>query len=338
MARLLSGRVGITSFSGLSTDRYQWIDASQSEPNLNLPENNNYVLYSDVAGNRYWGPVSPSGTVNGITVQDEGVTPVGFAGSITIVNFVGSAVTVYETKQTVGGSEVGVATVIIGSLQNGITIKDEGVVIPAGGVGIITTVNFVGSAISAVATSSGIATVTVNNLGITVQDEGVVIPAGGVGIITTVNFVGSAISAVATSSGIATVTVNNLGITVQDEGVTPVGFANSISVVNFVGDIVQVVQTTQTINGNTVGVATVQFGTFESGVGIGSFIEDPMYDVEYLNPEVGLSTNLTIDSSNMPNATKSWTSYEQFNINQNVIFTIGNGKTFIVDILNLASV
>jgi hypothetical protein len=292
MARLLSGRVGITSFSGLSTDRYQWIDASQSEPNLNLPENNNYVLYSDVAGNRYWGPVSPSGTVNGITVQDEGVTPVGFAGSITIVNFVGSAVTVYETKQTVGGSEVGVATVIIGSLQNGITIKDEGVVIPAGGVGIITTVNFVGSAISAVATSSGIATVT----------------------------------------------VNNLGITVQDEGVTPVGFANSISVVNFVGDIVQVVQTTQTINGNTVGVATVQFGTFESGVGIGSFIEDPMYDVEYLNPEVGLSTNLTIDSSNMPNATKSWTSYEQFNINQNVIFTIGNGKTFIVDILNLASV
>jgi hypothetical protein len=193
MPRLLSGRVGVTSYSGLSTDRQQFLDLSQAEANLGIPVSNNYALFGNVDGTRYWGPINPSGSVDGITVQDEGVTPVGFGGSITIVNLVGTAVSVFSTKQIIGSVEVGVATIRI------------------------------------------------------------------------------------------------------DQNL--------------------------------------------AGVGIGSFVDNvAAYDVEYLNPEIGLTGDFSIDSSNMPNATKAWTSYEQFNINSGVTFTIGEGKVFIVDILNLASV
>lgn len=113
MARLLSGRVGLTSAAGLTTDRYSFIGLEQVEPNLGNPGNNNYVLYSDVNGNRFWGAITPAGTVDGITVEDEGVTPVGFAGSITIMNFVGSGVTVSQTVRVVSGLNIGVATVTV---------------------------------------------------------------------------------------------------------------------------------------------------------------------------------------------------------------------------------
>lgn len=193
MPKLLSGRVGVASYAGLSTNRQQFLQLSEAEANLGVPVSNNYALFSNVDGTRYWGAISPSGTVNGITVQDEGVTPVGFGGSVTIINLVGTAVTVTSTKQIVGSVEVGVATIRI------------------------------------------------------------------------------------------------------DQNL--------------------------------------------AGVGIGSFVDNvPQYDVEYLNPEIGLTGDFAIDNSNMPNATKAWTSYEQFNINAGVTFTIGDGKMFIVDILNLASV
>jgi hypothetical protein len=113
MARLLSGRVGLTSAAGLTTDRYSFIGLDQVEPNLGNPSNNNYVLYSDLNGTRYWNAITPAGTVDGITVEDEGVTPVGFAGSITIMNFVGSGVTVSQTVRVVSGLNIGVATVTV---------------------------------------------------------------------------------------------------------------------------------------------------------------------------------------------------------------------------------
>jgi hypothetical protein len=113
MPRLLSGRVGLSSASGLTTDRYSFIGLEQVEPNLGNPANNNFVLYSDVNGNRFWAPITPAGTVDGITVEDEGVTPVGFAGSITIMNFVGSGVSVTQTTRVVSGLNIGVATVTV---------------------------------------------------------------------------------------------------------------------------------------------------------------------------------------------------------------------------------
>ena len=126
MAKLLSGKVGVTSYAGLSTTRQQttgfpaFLGLEEAEPNLGLPSNNDYVLFGDVNGKRFWGPPAgaPSGTVDGITVEDEGIAPVGFGGSVTRVNFVGNGVEAVQTKQTIGGVEVGVATVLINKSTN----------------------------------------------------------------------------------------------------------------------------------------------------------------------------------------------------------------------------
>ena len=128
MARLLSGRVGVTSYAGLTTSRVQYagdpgfIGLEETEPNLGLPTNNDHVLYGKTDGSRYWAAPSgaPSGSVDGITVLDEGVQPSGFAGSITKVNFVGNGVEVVQTKQDSGGIEIGVATAYINKSTNNI--------------------------------------------------------------------------------------------------------------------------------------------------------------------------------------------------------------------------
>ena len=121
MPRLLSGRVGVTSYAGLSTERKQtpgfpsFLGTDEAEPNLGLPADNNYVLYGTVTGERYWAEPSgsPSGAATGLTVSDESVTPTGYAGSVTRFNFIGNGVNVEQTKQTFGGVEVGVATVFV---------------------------------------------------------------------------------------------------------------------------------------------------------------------------------------------------------------------------------
>ena len=125
MGRLLSGKVGVTSYSGLSTHRNQtdgfpsFLGLEEAEPSLGLPTNNEYILYANTNGKRFWG-APPSGTGGGsafgFTVQDQGVTPVGFAGSTTTINFQGNGVIVTEAKENtgIGGTiQVGVATVII---------------------------------------------------------------------------------------------------------------------------------------------------------------------------------------------------------------------------------
>lgn len=138
MGRLLSGRVGLTSAAGLTTDRYSFIGLEQVEPNLGNPSNNNFVLYSDVNGLRYWGPNVPAGSINGITVEDEGVTPVGFAGSITIMNFVGSGVTVTQSTRVVSSLNIGVATITVGLPQEQIGI---GSVVTGASPGVVEYIN-----------------------------------------------------------------------------------------------------------------------------------------------------------------------------------------------------
>lgn len=191
MARLLSGRVGLTSAAGLTTDRYSFISLEQTEPNLGNPSSNNFVLYSDINGNRYWNPITPAGTVDGITVEEEGVTPVGFAGSITIMNFVGTGVTTTQSVRVVSGQNIGVATV--------------------------------------------------------------------------------------------TVTLP------------------------------------------------------EQGIGIGSYINGAEGIIEYLNTEIGFSNTIVLDATNMPNAERAWCTYENLVINDGGDITIGEGRIFTVDILNLGS-
>ena len=120
MAKLLSGKVGITTFAGLSTSRNQivggqptFIGLSEVEPNLGLSPQNDYVLFGDANGARRWGELTPAGSVNGITVRDEGIAPVGLAGSITILDIVGDGVVAIQTHITQGGIQVGLATLSI---------------------------------------------------------------------------------------------------------------------------------------------------------------------------------------------------------------------------------
>ncbi len=145
MARLLSGRVGVTSYSGLGTDRQQtngfpsFLSLEEAEPNLGLPSDNDFVLHGDINGRRFWAASSGGGGGGGtgsgaITVQDQGVTASGFGGSITTLNFQGNGVSVIESKDNtgVGGTiQVGISTVLINAST--LNIQDEsGFVRPIG--------------------------------------------------------------------------------------------------------------------------------------------------------------------------------------------------------------
>ena len=132
MPKLLSGRVGVTSFAGLSTTRNQtitdpdkFLGTGDMEPNLGLPPDNDYLLFGNVDGTRRWDVFAPSGAIDGISVQEQGVTPTGFAGSITKLNFVGNAVDIEQVKEDVGGAEVGVATITINRSTNDIMDSSE---------------------------------------------------------------------------------------------------------------------------------------------------------------------------------------------------------------------
>ena len=123
MAKYISGRVKKTPQSGITSDRYQFLGLSQSEPDLGDPLvgvssvsanpytgniSDLYVLVSDNSGTgrRYWtkqtdvisgGVVTPGS----ITVRDEGVI-IGSVNQITDLNFVGSAVTITSPAGWVG--------------------------------------------------------------------------------------------------------------------------------------------------------------------------------------------------------------------------------------------
>ena len=122
MAKLLSGKVGVQTYAGLSTSRNQivggqpsFIGLSEVEPNLGLSPQNSYVLYGDANGTRRWGEPqgAPSGSVSGITIRDEGLNPVGMAGSVTIVDIVGDGIVAIQTHITQGGVQVGLATLTV---------------------------------------------------------------------------------------------------------------------------------------------------------------------------------------------------------------------------------
>ena len=120
MAKLLSGKVGVQTYAGLSTSRNQivggqptFIGLEEVEPNLGLSPQNDYVLFGDANGARRWGGLTPAGSVNGITIRDEGIAPVGLGGSITIIDIVGDGVVAIQTHITQGGVQVGLATISI---------------------------------------------------------------------------------------------------------------------------------------------------------------------------------------------------------------------------------
>jgi len=54
MAKILSGKVKKIPSTEVSDDRYNFIQLSETEPDLGVPSSNGYVLSSDTNGNRQW--------------------------------------------------------------------------------------------------------------------------------------------------------------------------------------------------------------------------------------------------------------------------------------------
>ena len=105
MPKYLSGRVKRTPQSGLSTDRYQYLDLAQAEPNIgdppdplpSVPVGQQFQLVSlrDYPGERYWVPIGGGLIPGSITVREEGtIVPSGGISSVTDVNFKGDVITV----------------------------------------------------------------------------------------------------------------------------------------------------------------------------------------------------------------------------------------------------
>lgn len=107
MAKYISGRSKLTPQSRLTEDRYRYLNASESEPNLGDPSvgvssigakpapfGDKYQLVSvdGYPGERYWIPVGGGIIPGSITVFEEG-TRVGGISSTTELNFEGSVVT-----------------------------------------------------------------------------------------------------------------------------------------------------------------------------------------------------------------------------------------------------
>jgi len=65
MTKLISGRVAKVPSANVSTDRYDFIDLAETEPDLGLPPGSGYVLTSTIQGVRSWlNPVEFSGVAN----------------------------------------------------------------------------------------------------------------------------------------------------------------------------------------------------------------------------------------------------------------------------------
>ncbi len=300
--RLLSGRVGVTSYSGLSTDRKQtdgfpsFLALEEVEPNLGLPGNNNHILYGTTEGGRYWAAPSgaPSGSVDGIDVQKDAITPVGFGGSTTIVNFTGNGVDVFATKQDNGGVEVGVATVRINKSTNDFQDAQEFTRVT----GVTTFRVGTGLSFTSIPGQSGIVTIFATGAIIAIQNGDASSAVENVSHIR----VGKGLTASQVSVGIATIDVSGDFDNINASGIITAGqyfsgnvvgaaltanlFAGGVFDGNLIGDV----------TGNLIGITT---GTHDGDV-TGNIVGN-------LN-SVGVSTinflkNINIESTGIVTAT-----------------------------------
>ena len=135
MAKYLSGRQKVKSFSGLSSDRHLYLELNQAEPNLGFPgeklvavASTYYRLVTIPGGtvyDRYWAQDVPAGVVTGFTVFDEGIValPAGNAGinSINKLDFVGSVI-----SASAHASGIATVTVFSPGYQGNILYNNNG--------------------------------------------------------------------------------------------------------------------------------------------------------------------------------------------------------------------
>lgn len=103
--RYLSGRVKVTGFSGLSSDRHLYVAPGEVEPNLGyvgektIPLSAQYyqliTIENGTQYDRYWQP-TPAVSPGGISLFDEG-SLVGLANSTSKLNIVGTGVSVFAS-------------------------------------------------------------------------------------------------------------------------------------------------------------------------------------------------------------------------------------------------
>ena len=243
MPRLLSGKVGVTSFAGLSTTRNQttsdplkFLGVGDMEPNLGLPSNNDYILFGNTDGERRWDVFTPSGAVDGITILDENVTPSGFAGSITKLNFEGNGVTVTQIKEQIGNAQIGLATVFINKSTN--DVMD-----PSGFVSVVGVTTFkVGAGLSFVPLAGQAGIVSIFNTAdakFTFRDDRDFVSITNVGQLR----IGAGLTVSESAVGIASISPTG-----QFEHVNATGFVTATQ--GFVGNI------TGNVTGNTNGTHT----------------------------------------------------------------------------------
>ena len=243
MPRLLSGKVGVTSFAGLSTTRNQttsdplkFLGVGDMEPNLGLPQDNDYILFGNTDGTRRWDVFTPSGAVDGITVLDENITPSGFAGSITKLSFEGNGVTVTQIKEQIGNAEIGLATVFINKSTN--DVMD-----PSGFVSVVGVTTFkVGAGLSFVPLAGQTGIVSIFNTAeakLTFQDDRGLTTLTNVGQIR----VGAGLTVSESAVGVASISPTG-----QFEHVNATGIITATG--GFVGNI------TGNVTGNTNGTHT----------------------------------------------------------------------------------
>ena len=315
---LLSGKVGVVSFAGLSTSRIQivggektFLSLGECEPNLNLPGNNNYILFSDVFGNRYWGPLTPAGSVDGITVESEGTAPTGFGGSITILNFKGNGVDTDQTKQTIGGVEVGVATVNIQRAVN--DIQDANAFTPIAGV----TTFRIGAGLTFYSPSSGIVSVRgVPDSNLNMNDD------RGLQNLTEIDTLtigaGLSIFESPTRTGVISVTGNMNSLNITNTGIATLSYTNAINLV------VSGITTASQFQGNLLGDVTGNVTGNVSGTA-GGLTGNPDITVNNIN-STGINTlgQLTALGFSISGVTTS-TQLESSSINNTGIITSTNG-------------
>ena len=243
MAKLLSGRVGVTSFAGLSTTRNQTISdpdkflgTGDMEPNLGLPADNDHILFGNTDGTRRWDVFTPSGAVDGITILDENITPSGFAGSITKLNFEGNGVTVTQIKEQIGNAQIGLATVFINKSTN--DVMD-----PSGFVSVVGVTTFkVGAGLSFVPLAGQTGIVSIFNTAdakFTFRDDRDFVSITNVGQLR----IGAGLTVSESAVGIASISPTG-----QFEHINATGFVTSTQ--GFVGNI------TGNVTGNTNGTHT----------------------------------------------------------------------------------
>ena len=291
--RLLSGRVGVTSYSGLSTERKQtdgfpsFLGMEEVEPNLGLPGNNNYVLYGSTDGTRYWGAPSgaPSGSVDGIDVQKDGVTPVGFGGSTTIINFTGNGVDFSATKQDNGGVEVGVATLTINRSANDFQDANEFTRVT----GVTTFRVGTGLSFTEIAGKTGIVSIFATGAIIAVQN------GDGSSAVENVSFVrvGKGLTASQVSVGIATIDVSGDFDNIRAAGIIT---ADQYYSGNVVGTAITAsVVVSSSFNGNLLGNVTGNLLGISTGTHNGDVLGNIVGDLN----STGVSTISYLQSVNV---------------------------------------